>query len=48
MMVVALTSWGTEADRQRTAAAGFDAHLVKPVEHATLDRILNRPEMEQL
>lgn len=48
MMVVALTSWGTEADRQRTAAAGFDAHLVKPVEHATLDRILNRLETEPL
>jgi signal transduction histidine kinase len=29
--MVALTGWGQEADRQRTHAAGFDRHLVKPV-----------------
>jgi PAS domain S-box-containing protein len=31
-MVVAVTGYGQEQDRQRSAAAGFDAHLVKPVD----------------
>jgi CheY-like chemotaxis protein len=29
--LVALTGWGQEQDKQRTSAAGFMAHLVKPV-----------------
>lgn len=29
--IVALTGWGSAQDRGRTAAAGFDAHLTKPV-----------------
>ncbi|WP_374676308.1 ATP-binding protein [Ideonella sp.] len=29
--LVAVTGWGQETDRARSAAAGFDAHLVKPV-----------------
>jgi CheY-like chemotaxis protein len=38
--VVALTGWGQEEDRRRSREAGFDQHLVKPVEPATLDRLL--------
>ena len=30
-MLVALTGWGQQRDRERTAEAGFDAHLVKPI-----------------
>jgi CheY-like chemotaxis protein len=30
-MMVALTGWGMEGDRRRTAEAGFTHHLVKPV-----------------
>jgi PAS domain S-box-containing protein len=30
LITVALTGYGTEADRQRTREAGFDYHLVKP------------------
>src|SRR5690606_10551318 len=30
--IVALTGWGQDADREKTAAAGFDGHLVKPVD----------------
>jgi PAS domain S-box-containing protein len=30
MRLVALTGWGAEADRQRSRAAGFDEHLLKP------------------
>jgi CheY-like chemotaxis protein len=33
---VALTAWGRPEDRARASAAGFDAHLVKPVEAAVL------------
>lgn len=29
--IVALTGWGTEQDRAKTTAAGFHAHLTKPV-----------------
>jgi two-component system CheB/CheR fusion protein len=29
--LIAITGWGQHADRKRSAAAGFDAHLVKPV-----------------
>ena len=33
---IALTGWGQQQDRQRTAEAGFDAHLVKPVSELDL------------
>jgi len=39
-VIVALTGWGREADRDRTKAAGFDYHLVKPVGAEELDRVL--------
>ena len=29
--LIALTGWGQQQDRLRTAEAGFDVHLVKPV-----------------
>jgi two-component system, chemotaxis family, CheB/CheR fusion protein len=32
ILLVALTGWGHEEDRQKSREAGFDAHLVKPVE----------------
>jgi signal transduction histidine kinase/CheY-like chemotaxis protein len=35
--LVAVTGWGQPADRDRTAAAGFDHHLVKPVD---VDKLL--------
>ena len=40
MLLVALTGWGQQEDRRRTAAAGFDHHLVKPADPAELDRLL--------
>jgi signal transduction histidine kinase len=36
MTLIALTGWGQEADRKRTEAAGFDAHLVKPLDIGAL------------
>ena len=38
--IVALTGWGQESDRRRTAAAGFDHHLVKPADIASLRAVL--------
>jgi CheY-like chemotaxis protein len=38
--LVALTGYGQEEDKLRTRAAGFDAHMVKPVDFAALERIL--------
>jgi PAS domain S-box-containing protein len=39
--IVALTGWGTEQDRARTTAAGFNAHLTKPVMPETLLDLIN-------
>jgi CheY-like chemotaxis protein/two-component sensor histidine kinase len=40
MLLVALTGWGQDDDRQKSKDAGFDAHLVKPVEHSVLAKLL--------
>ena len=39
--LVALTGYGQTEDRQRTRAAGFDGHLVKPVEMRALHEMLS-------
>jgi two-component system CheB/CheR fusion protein len=41
LRLIALTGWGQESDHQRTREAGFDNHLVKPVDLQTLIRVLN-------
>ncbi|AMV20092.1 response regulator [Planctomyces sp. SH-PL14] len=41
MVLIALTGWSQEEDRQRSAEAGFDAHMVKPIQHQELTRVLN-------
>ena len=40
--LIALTGYGKSEDQQRTKAAGFDDHLVKPVDAATLQLALAR------
>jgi len=42
IFLVALTGWGQEKDRRRTREAGFNAHLVKPVDNAALGEVLER------
>jgi signal transduction histidine kinase len=42
LRLIALTGWGQEADRRRVAAAGFDHHLLKPVDPALLAELLAR------
>jgi two-component system, chemotaxis family, CheB/CheR fusion protein len=47
--LVAVTGYGRDEDRQRSRKAGFDHHLVKPVDMDTLRRVLQRivPPSEQ-
>jgi signal transduction histidine kinase len=42
-LLVAVTGYGLPKDKERTAAAGFDAHLVKPIELDELQRVLDLP-----
>ncbi|MDB5956644.1 response regulator [Ramlibacter sp.] len=39
-LLVALTGWGTQDDRQRTRDAGFDRHLTKPAELTAVEELL--------
>lgn len=40
--LVALSGYGQQEDRQRSAAAGFDDHLVKPADYESLRSLLER------
>jgi len=40
--LIAVTGWGQEEDRQRTEAAGFVAHFVKPIKLSQLEALLAR------
>jgi len=40
MMLVALTGWGQAEDKRRSHEAGFDAHLVKPVDFDALETLV--------
>lgn len=42
--IIALTGWGSVEDRHRSQEAGFDEHLVKPVDWNVLDPLLQRIE----
>jgi CheY-like chemotaxis protein len=39
-VLVAVTGWGQERDRQLAREAGFDHHMVKPVEPALIREVL--------
>ena len=40
LALVALTGWGQEEDRLRSKEAGFDAHMIKPVDFVDLTKLL--------
>ena len=40
VIVIAITGWGQDDDRQRSHDAGFDHHMVKPVDPQTLMKLL--------
>jgi DNA-binding response OmpR family regulator len=41
IVLIALTGWGQEEDHRRSREAGFDGHLVKPVDYAELVALLS-------
>jgi two-component system CheB/CheR fusion protein len=41
VLLVAVTGYGREDDRRRAAGAGFDMHLVKPVDYESLVRLVS-------
>jgi CheY-like chemotaxis protein len=48
LLLIATTGWGQDEDRRRTAAAGFDRHLVKPVGMAALREALDASPQDTL
>jgi CheY-like chemotaxis protein len=40
MVLIAVTGWGQEEDKRRSKEAGFNFHMVKPVEPAALEKLL--------
>jgi PAS domain S-box-containing protein len=40
VVLLALTGWGQEEDRRKSQAAGFDFHLVKPIDPTALEKVL--------
>lgn len=44
--LIALTGYGQAEDRRRSEAAGFDAHLVKPVDADHLLRVLGAEQRD--
>jgi CheY-like chemotaxis protein len=40
MCLIAMTGYGSDADRLRSAESGFDHHLVKPLDFAKLEALL--------
>jgi signal transduction histidine kinase len=43
LVLVALTGWGQDSDKARFASAGFNHHLLKPVDAGALIRLLKAP-----
>jgi CheY-like chemotaxis protein len=43
LRVIAVTGWAQEQDKNRAMLAGFDAHMTKPIDPATLGQLLSRP-----
>jgi CheY-like chemotaxis protein len=39
--LVAMTGYGQAADRERARVAGFDEHLIKPVDFSKVERLLD-------
>ena len=40
MLLIALTGWGQEEDKRKALEAGFDHHLIKPIDPAALEALM--------
>jgi CheY-like chemotaxis protein len=47
LFAVAISGYGLRADREKSGAAGFRRHLVKPVEAESLERVLDEAYRER-
>ncbi len=47
MILIAVTGWGQEEDKRRAELAGFDHHLVKPVDPQALIAVCKRTGQSQ-
>lgn len=47
-LLVALTGWGTDEDRHKSASAGFDRHLTKPIEAAELEEVIRSAQSSKV
>jgi CheY-like chemotaxis protein len=43
LKIIAMTGWGRDTDRGKTATVGFDAHWVKPVAPSAILDLLSSP-----
>jgi signal transduction histidine kinase/CheY-like chemotaxis protein len=41
MLMIAITGWGQDVDRRKSQEAGFDHHLVKPVDAHAISELMN-------
>ena len=48
IIVVALTGWGQERDKQNAIDAGFDVHLTKPADPIALEQLLATGDLTQV
>ena len=45
VMIIGLSGWGRDEDREMSRDAGFDVHLVKPVDFDALTKLLAQPKI---
>jgi CheY-like chemotaxis protein len=45
MILIAMTGWGQEEDKRKSEEAGFDRHMVKPVDPQNLMKLLAGPDV---
>jgi CheY-like chemotaxis protein len=48
VLLVALTGWGQEEDQRRSKQAGFDFHVIKPIDPAMLEKLLKELQVKTL
>jgi CheY-like chemotaxis protein len=47
VVLIAVTGWGNEKDKLKSAAAGFNVHLVKPVDATTILEALDQMDQSK-